>query len=189
MNKKFAIFLWLPLFLLFGACSKHVKPSDASAPEATPALQLYYTQFSLFQEENNFRTTNYRRGILIPINTPATLVSMDDDYAYVKLADTGQSLRIENVPKYTKDDMRTAFKKILGPSKVDLQGFSKLERESILIGKVRKDMSKKAVLAAIGYPPQHETPSLDGNDWTYWSARFNKFIVHFTNGKVDNIVD
>jgi hypothetical protein len=50
-------------------------------------------------------------------------------------------------------------------------------------------MSKKAVLAAIGYPPQHVTPSLEGNDWTYWSNLFNRFVIHFKNDKVEDIVD
>ncbi len=187
MKKKYTLFLALLLLIVFGGCRNQTKSNEL--PAGLQSGQTYYTQFSLYQEENNFRTTNYRRGILIPINTPVTLVSIDSDKAYITLNSSGQALTIENVPKYTKDDMPTAFQKIAGLNKVDLSAFTKSEQESILAGKVKKDMRKKAVLAAIGYPPQHETPSLDGNDWTYWSARFNKFIVHFNNDKVVNIVD
>lgn len=187
MYKKTFTIIVLPMLLFLGACSKQIKPNEL--PAGLQIGQTYYTQFSLFQEENNFRTTNYRRGILIPINTPVSLVSIENDKANLKLLESGQPLSIENVPKYTKDDMPTAFLKIAGPNKVDLGRFTKAEQESILAGKVKKDMSKKAVLAAIGYPPLHETPSLDGNDWTYWSARFNKFIVRFKNDKVAEIVD
>jgi outer membrane protein assembly factor BamE (lipoprotein component of BamABCDE complex) len=105
------------------------------------------------------------------------------------VVETGQPLTIENVPKFTKDSMPIAFSKIARPNKVDLNQFTAAERESILAGQVKKGMSKNAVLAAIGYPPQHETPSLDGDAWTYWSNLFNRFIVNFKNGKVDNIVD
>lgn len=43
--------------------------------------------------------------------------------------------------------------------------------------------------AAIVYPPITETASLESNDWTYWAHRFNRFIVHFKNDKVENIVN
>ncbi|PZN83998.1 MAG: hypothetical protein DM484_03440 [Candidatus Methylumidiphilus alinenensis] len=187
MHRKKSLFFALILLSLLGACNKQIKPS-----ELVPGIELgqfYYTQFSLFQEQNNFRTTNYRRGFLIPVNTRVSLVSISSKKAELKLADSGQPLTIENVPKHTNEDMQTAFKKIVGPRKVDIDTFSKAEQESILTGKVKKGMGRKAVLVAIGYPPQIETPSLDSNDWTYWSSRFNKFIVHFKNGKVDNIVD
>lgn len=186
MYGKNTLFFALALLLL-SACSKQIKPNEL--PAGLQLGQTYYTQFSLFQEKNNFRTTNYRKGTLIPINTPVSLVSIDDDKANLKINNSGQSLTIENVQKFTKDDMPTALLKIAASKKVDLNRFSKEEQEKILAGKVAKGMSKKAVLAAIGYPPQHQTPSLDGNDWTYWSNLFNKFIVHFNNDKVENIVD
>jgi hypothetical protein len=188
MYRKPSLFFALVfLSLLLGACNKQVKPS-----ELAPGIELgqfYYTQFSLFQENDNFRTTNYRKGFLIPVNTRVSLVSIGSKKAELKLADSGHPLTIENVPKHTNEDMQTAFKKIAGPRKVDLSAFSVDEQESILAGQVKKGMGRKAVLVAIGYPPQIETPSLDSNDWTYWSNRFNRFIVHFKNGKVDNIVD
>lgn len=186
INKNVFLVLFAVASLLTG-CKKDIKSSEL-APGVQPN-QTYYTQFSLFQEKDNYRTTNYRKGILIPINTAVTLQSIDSDKAELRLVATGQPLTIENVPKHTKDDMQTAFKKIAAPSQVDLKGFNADEKTNIQAGRVQKGMSKKAVLAAIGYPPQHETPSLEGNAWTYWSNRFNKFIVNFKNDKVDNIVD
>ncbi|BBL71842.1 hypothetical protein [Methylogaea oryzae] len=187
MHKKIALGFALLSALLLAGCKKELKSEDLA-----PGVQLgalYYTQFSLFQEKDNFRTTNYRKGQLIPVNTAVTLLSIDAEKAQLKLLDSGQTLTIENVPKFTKDDMQTAFKKIAGPAKVNLAQFSKADQANILAGQVQKGMDRKAVLAAIGYPPQHETPSLDGDNWTYWSNLFNKFIVRFKNGKVDSIVD
>jgi hypothetical protein len=37
-------------------------------------------------------------------------------------------------------------------------------------------MSRNAVLAAIGYPPQHATPSLSSDEWMYWATRYDRFI-------------
>jgi len=31
--------------------------------------------------------------------------------------------------------------------------------------------------------------NLDSNMWVYWSGRFNKFNVHFKDGKVSKIED
>lgn len=187
MFNKSVIFILLALTALLLGCQKSVKPNDTEL--AAPASTLYYTQFSLFQEKNNYRTTNYRKGILIPINTAVTLQAMKSDEAVLRLVDSGQTLTLENVPKHTLDDMQTAFNKIVGLSKVDLQGFSATERDAIMAGRAIKGMNRKAVLAAIGYPPRHETPSLEANDWTYWSNRFNRFVVHFKNDKVDSITE
>ena len=50
-------------------------------------------------------------------------------------------------------------------------------------------MSKDAVIVAIGYPPITETTNLDSNLWVYWSGRYNKFNVHFKDGKVSKVED
>ena len=188
MFKQSTLLILLGLASLLTGCKKDFTASEPAAASVQPS-QIYYTQFSLFQEKNNFRTTNYRKGILIPINTEVTLVSMDKDDAKLRIASTGEILNIENVQKHTNDTMPIAFSKIVSTGKVDLNQFSPAERESIIAGKAIKGMSKKAVIAAIGYPPITETPSLEGNAWTYWANRFNRFIVHFKNGKVENIVD
>lgn len=185
MYSKLTVILFTVLTLLLTACQNSATVKPTASNTALPA-QTLYTQFSLFEEKNNFRTTNYRKGTLIPINTAATLVSMEGKEAEVRLSNGG-TLTIENVPKYTKDNMQAAFNKIFATTKVNLNQFSPAEREAIMTGQVIRGMSKKAVIAAIGYPPQHETPSLSGNAWKYWGNRFDTFIVHFKQDKVDSI--
>lgn len=187
MLKQSTLLILLGLATLLTGCKKDINTS-APAASVQPS-QIYYTQFSLFEEKDNYRTTNYRKGILLPINTEVTLVAMDPDDAKLRVASTGQILNIENVPKFTIDSMPIAFSKIVSTGKVNLNQFTAAEREMILLGQVKPGMSKKATLAAIGYPPQHETPSTEGDRWTYWTNRFNKFIVVFKNGKVDSVVD
>ena len=48
-----------------------------------------------------------------------------------------------------------------------MKGFSKKERNAVKRGFLVGGMSKEAVLMAYGYPPEHRTPSLDSNDWTF----------------------
>jgi hypothetical protein len=50
-------------------------------------------------------------------------------------------------------------------------------------------MRKSAVIVALGYPPKHKTPSLEANQWRYWSSRFGSFLVHFQDDKVSQIVE
>lgn len=187
MFRKTIILILLCLAALLGACKKELKPEEMAA--GIELGKVYYTQFSLFQEKNVFPTTNYRKGILIPVNTAVALVAINSDKAELKLIGSGQPLTIQNVPKHTLDDIQTAFKKIVAPHKLDLDMFTEDEQSNILAGQVRTGMGRRAVLAAIGYPPQVETPSLEASDWVYWSNRWNRFIVHFKNGKVEKIVD
>jgi hypothetical protein len=185
MFKKYALSFTMLALLLLGACARQYKPEELS-----PDIQvggIYYTQSSLFQEGDHHRTTNYRRGTLIPINTPVTLVSINSKRIEIKLNATGQPLYIDAILKHTNEDALQAFKKTLGRQKVNLALFTPEEQRNILKGKVDKGMSKKAVLAALGYPPQIATASIVNDDWTYWSSRMSQFFVHFKNGKVSEI--
>jgi hypothetical protein len=187
MSKKIVTMLLLSALVLLGACAKKYKPGELAA--GIQSGDTYYTQFSLFQEKNAYRTSNYRRGGLIPINTPVTLDSIDSKHIELTLKPSGQKLSIENVQKHTNEDIQQAFKKILGKRKVDLSQFSNEEQQNILGGQVKKGMSRQAVKAALGYPPQNSTPSLESNDWIYWSSRYDRFIVRFKNDRVDAIIN
>jgi hypothetical protein len=187
MLKKLVFLLFITGSLLLGACAKKLNTNELAigiAPGGT-----YYTQYSFYQEKSRFRTTNYRRGILIPVNTPATLVSIDSKRIELKLNKTGETLTIENAQKHTNDDVQQAFKKILDKRAVNLNAFTAAEQKNIMAGQVGKGMSRKAVLVALGYPPVTATPSLQSNDWIYWASRYDRFIVRFKNDKVEAIVN
>lgn len=186
MYKKITVFVLFGLVFMLIGCQKHLNASNPTVSTTATPAKTYYTQFSLFKEKNNFRTTNYRKGTLIPINTPVILQTMNEKEAELRLVNGG-TLTIENVPKHTVDTMQTAFNKIFGLKKVDLTPFSPAERDAIMAGQVIKGMNRKAVIAAIGYPPKHQTPSLTADNWTYWSNRFDRFIVRFKNNKVVSI--
>ena len=125
----------------------------------------------------------------MPVNTQVQLQGITGDDISLEILPAHTKLRIENVEKHTGDNTVQAFDKLFNKNKVDLSRYSKLEQENILAGRVAKGMQKKAVLAAIGYPPITETPSIQSNEWTYWSSRFNRFIVHFANDKVTEVQD
>ncbi len=169
------------------SCKKALKPEELPAHIAIG--DIYYTQFVIRYEKGAHLTTNYRRGASIPVNTPVKLLNMTNKTIEVEVDNSSQKLLIKNVEKHTGDDVYRAFDKLFGKQQVNLSKFNRLEKEHIQSGTVANGMRKDAVIIAIGYPPITETMSLDSNMWVYWSGRFNKFNVHFKNGKVNKVED
>ncbi len=180
----------LLLFILaisLTACNKTLKPEEL--PAHIVVGDDYYTQFVIRYEKGVHLTTNFRRGASIPINTRVKLLAIKSKTIEVQPDNMVKPLLIKNAKKHTGDDIVQAFDKLFAKRKVNLRQFTALERRQIKQGRVAKRMRKKAVLAAIGYPPITETPSLDMNVWTYWSSRFNRFRVYFRNDRVYKIVN
>jgi hypothetical protein len=187
MSRFIHLFVVLIAAIAIVGCGK--KLNEATMPIGIKTGNIYYTQVSLQYEKGRHLTTNYRKGVLVPINTKVQLDKITGDDIFLEILPDHSKLRIENIEKHTGDSTVQAFSKLLNKNKLDLNRFSKTEREHILAGKVTKGMSKQAVLAAIGYPPITETPSLQMNEWTYWNSRFNRFIIGFNNDRISEIKD
>ena len=180
------LILFLVIFSLV-SCNKALKPEALPANISMGAT--YYTQFVIRYEKGTHLTTNYRRGALIPVNTPVKLLNITSKTIEVEVYNSSQKLLVKNVEKHTGDDVYRAFDKLFARKKVNLSKFTSLELDHIKSGTVANGMSKDAVIIAIGYPPITETTNLDSNLWVYWSGRFNKFNVHFKDGKVSKVED
>ncbi len=76
-----------------------------------------------------------------------------------------------------------------GPHCPDLDALqlNEIDFQGIEQGRVFGGMTKNGVLRAIGYPPVHQTPSLDLDRWTYWRNRARRFMVYFRDGVVVRI--
>ncbi|MCK5889996.1 MAG: hypothetical protein KAG19_08635 [Methylococcales bacterium] len=172
------------------SCKEYIGMADAiPAPAHIVIGDSYYTQFVIQYEKNRHLTTNYRRGHKIPVNTQVRLLKITAKLIEVEVDNLPKPLIIKNAIKHTGDDIHQAFDKLFAKDQVSLVEFNLLERGLITKGSVAKGMSKRAVEIAIGYPPITETPSLDDNTWTYWSGRFNKFLVKFKKGRVVLVLD
>jgi hypothetical protein len=149
---------------------------------------IFYTRFSLFYEQGHHVTTNYRRGTLLPVNSPLTFVKSGRNEILVTLPD-GQEIVIENVKDYSGEDLNGVFRRTLSTAQTDLSQFSDAEKNAIEAGQAKVGMSKAAILIALGYPPKHQTPTLEGDSWRYWSSRYGTFIVRFEDGRVVEIIN
>lgn len=65
------------------------------------------------------------------------------------------------------------------PTPVSYPELSKLDLSGVAKGVAYVGMSKQGVLVALGIPPSHKTPSLEGNVWLYWKNRHRKLAVEF----------
>lgn len=174
---------------LFATTGCPMRLDQSELPANVKVGDVYYSQVSLQYEKGRYLTTNYRRGILLPINSQVILQDITSEKIELEVLPTHVKFRIENVEKHTGDSTIQAFAKLFSKNKVDLSVFSEFDKKQIIAGQAANGMSKKAVIAAIGYPPITETPSLESNQWTYWSSRFNRFIIYFENGYVNRIKD
>ncbi|PLY00924.1 MAG: hypothetical protein C0624_11350 [Desulfuromonas sp.] len=77
--------------------------------------------------------------------------------------------------------------KITSNKPFKLGNYSNTDRKGIQAGKPFKGMTKKGVMAALGYPPPHKVMTLKDNLWTYWKDRYRTMIIEFSNGEVVQI--
>lgn len=170
--------------LILGAYRTEAK--DQGIAKNTPKGQILYTKFTLYYEDLRHRTTNYRKGILVPVNTEVKYVKAKGQDIFVTLPN-GQELKIENVEPFSGENIDGIFSRTFGTEKVDLSQFTDEEKRAIALGEVEPGMRKSAVLVALGYPPKHKTPTLDSPEWRYWRNRFATFVVQFEGDKVLSI--
>lgn len=154
-------------------------------PLVTPSAgQEYFLRSTIHVEDGKYAGTNYSRGVTVPINTPVRMESMSGKEIRLKRVDTGETIKVDNVDKYTRKTTAELARLLLAAEKTPLEQLPTELAASIRNGDMRKGMTKELVLMARGYPPAHETPSTDADRWVYWSSRFVKQTVLFTNGRL-----
>ena len=151
-----------------------------------------YTLVNLHPDEQRHRlySVNYQQSGLIPLCSKVTIESLDTRRMTFRLGDGG--------PEYEyifhnslRDPIATHLDKVFGKKceTASVEKMSEVDRKGVRAGTVLPGMTKRGVTLAVGYPPEHATPSLDSDVWTYWKNRFGKMKVTFANGKVSEITD
>ncbi len=161
---------------------------EKPAPLAAKGDKLF-TQFSLYYEKGHHITTNYRIGILVPVNTEVEFVKANKKTITVKIPGYDVEVEFINVKDYSGETIERIFSRTFGREPVDLSWFTEAEQSAIRLGVVAVGMRKDAVIKAMGYPPRHKTPTLSINQWRYWKSRFDTVLVSFENDKVISITD
>ncbi len=139
------------------------------------------------EQRSKIYSSNYLQDGLIPRCTPVSIDAANDKL--VKFTANGKQYVYEFQRKLMVESVDEHLDKIFGTqcADQDLANFSDVDKKGIAEGQVYEGMSRQAVIYAIGYPPAHETPKLDSDQWKYWKNRFNTIIVHFEGDKVASI--
>ncbi|MEJ2611245.1 MAG: hypothetical protein P8179_14475 [Candidatus Thiodiazotropha sp.] len=181
--KKFIQMISVLIFLL----ASYTPVSHASDLEG----KTLYTRVNMHSLKGKVVTwVNYAVDTLIPVNTPVEVTNVDGwGGLKFKLKDSDITLKLKNKSHSGLSNEEWA-RKHFNEQKVDLNKFSKAERDAIASGEVKIGMSKDAVIVSRGYPPAHKTPSLESSSWLFWNTKWNKVQVNFgSDGKVSSIKD
>lgn len=130
-------------------------------------------------------SVNYLLPEVIPMCTEVHFDSIRSDEAVFRVLDSGKAytyLFHRNLTEAPEAHLDRYF----GPrcDRDRAMGLDAVDREGIVRGKVTPGMSKEGVIFAIGYPPPHQTPQLEANQWRYWKRRFDTILVLFENDRV-----
>lgn len=162
---------------------KKVDDDRVLPPTIDPVVgQEYFTRYTFRYEDDNWPTTNYARGATVPINTKVALVTLGKNSFTIKFVESGTTLKIENVEKHSKRSTLQVAREMLAAKPTAIDKYGKEMEEAIRAGTLRLGMTKTQVLLARGYPPGHETPSLEGDRWKFWSNRFGYLTLVFNDG-------
>lgn len=162
-------------------------PVVASVAPLAAAGNERFTLVNLHPDGSKLSTVNYQRGGLIPL---CTKVRIDDQsrkaMRFTTLEDGREYVYVRHG---SNSDFEGHLAKVFGTTcaRDRESGLAAIDRQGIREGKALVGMTKDGVVLAIGYPPEHKTPSLDGDAWRYWTTRFGQMVVTFENGHVVGI--
>ena len=147
--------------------------------------EFRYTCCNLHYERPEISDVNYQRGTLIPLGTRVQILEVGRHS--VKFEPAGQP-PLTLVLKYGKDalSMDQYLDRIFLADDpwAGLRRLNAKMQQLITQGTVEPGMTRSQVIMALGYPPAHRTPSLEGATWTYWANRWATFQVYFDGDKV-----
>lgn len=190
----------LVCFFLFGFCGSCEKagPDDtdinaggSSEGDGEYVYNRYNIHYYLRGGAHVANCVNYLNSpghAVLPYNTKFKVGKYRRGFTLVAV-DTGLEIFYEYKPGYMGGRSVEDYINMITSSKpVDYSDLREIDRQGIQAGIAKEGMSKQAVMAALGYPAEHRTPSLDVNTWVYWQNRFVTMAVEFDKeGKVSHI--
>jgi hypothetical protein len=154
------------------------------------AGQKLYTAYNMWYEidkEDAMWVINYKTGAMIPAGTEVSNIKVDKEEILFTTVDDGKKYVVNINAKFHPGKTTQDYARVMFSEKDFDQltnGMTEAEINGINEGLITVGMSKKAVIVAYGYPPEHKTPSLNDNIWTYWLNRMKSTVIYFDdNGK------
>lgn len=166
----------------------------ALAPACNPPVpsplvgQTRHLCCNLHYERTKISDVNWQVGAVIPLGTPVTIVGVRKGSVTFRPAGFPEIVFEHKYGRRTE-----SLEQFLDHWFVEADPTAKLRRlpaklrKNVEHGVVEPGMTRDQVLMAIGYPPAHETPSLESPQWTFWRNRWERFLVVFDGEKVARV--
>jgi len=178
-----------------------VSLSSVNAPYAKskgPKPKLY-TAYNIWRlPKKEMYCINYKYGSnIIPAGTEVSNAKaikhdlhndeLDNPFISFKIVKEGKTIEIKYRNKYHPGIKIEDYKKMMFTTKTfseHTKGMTANEIRAIKAGVLVQGMSKRAVLVAYGYPPEHQTPTLNSNRWRYWTYLGDTKTVFFNKDDI-----
>ena len=179
------------ILILSGCASVMPLTDKVTGEDLFQTNKPVYTLVNLHPDEKRMKlySVNFQQDGLIPVCTQVNIVDVTNKNLTFKISSTDKQYTLtkhKSSPDFSKY-LSNYFGTECNNSKI--KKLSTLDQQGIKDGVVKKGMTKEGVKYAIGFPPEHKTPSLNNNEWLYWKNRFNTFRVEFKDNTVSNIID
>ncbi|MFH0944954.1 MAG: hypothetical protein V2A76_07125 [Planctomycetota bacterium] len=162
--------------------------ATAAASALTAPAQRFYTTYNMwYAKVDSLSAINYKTGAFIPAGTEVTGINavsrrFRKDAISFTTSSNGATFTVSFDPKFHPGKSIHDYRNMMFTNKTFdqlVEGLSQEEIDAIKVGSLRVGMSRKAVIIAYGYPPEHATPSLESSHWKYWMNRFEDKLIYF----------
>jgi hypothetical protein len=152
----------------------------------TDGQPLYTAHNIWYERADRVFAINYKKGTIIPAGSPVIFdprsVRPGGTALQFTVPTAGVGVTMHLQPKFAPGVTIAALRdRTLTPKPWEelVAGLDEREIESVRGAVVLTGISRRAVLAAYGYPPEHVTRTLEQDVWTYWPNRFMKKELRF----------
>jgi len=149
------------------------------------AGEKMYTAYNMWYElgkEDAMWAINYKTGAMIPAGTEVSDIRVKESQIFFVTVDDKRRYTVNFNTKFHPGKRPVDYARMMFSEKDFLEltkGMSQTDIDGINDGLITVGMTKKAVIVAYGYPPEHKTPSLNDNVWRYWLNRFSSTDIYF----------
>jgi hypothetical protein len=182
MKIKLSIIIIVLIFtggLIFSGCgSKSYSIKGSAGGKIYTAYNMWYE----IGKEEVMWTINYKTGTMIPAGTEVRDVKVKKSEIFFTTVEDKKKFIVNFNAKFHPGKTPENYANMMFSEKDFDQltkGMRQTDIDGINEGVIMVGMIKKAVIVAYGYPPEHKTPDLDSNVWTYWLNRFTSTTINF----------
>ncbi len=174
---------------LLAAVATAVVASGASAQRDDKEPKLTgFTCCNLHYENDWISDANWSSLPMLPAGQAAKITDYGRYRIHVEI--DGKSMRLGQ--DYGRSEPLGQFARkivVAQDPKAKIAAWPAGVREAVKLGKIAAGMTKEQVIVSLGYPPVHQTPSLDSPQWKYWLTKIGSFLVIWDEkGRVRDVI-